>query len=309
MTVLRAFRLLALALVIVLLPGAVAAQEIVSSPEPPGPPPEARPEPTGNWDVLAFDAWGQGLVEPRPETTLTMSLLTGGRLEGETGCGRYHGGYSLDGDRLGLGIISKGFGECGIKRTEEAVAFSVALESVSTWRAGGDVTAIELVDEAGVVRVVLARPDERDATGEWLVTDYARANGKLAQPLPDRPMRLLVTPAGTVSGSTGCRLFEGVFRGEGQRIVIGPVEPIGLPCHGSERKPERRFLAALGEVVFWEREGDGLTLTDAFGEPLVRLVAELPAASPASPDPSPEPAAAPTVPSPRPSPTPPEAGG
>ncbi len=57
--------------------------------------PAAEPDPlAGGWDVLSFDAWGDGLVAPRAGTTLTTVFLPAGRLEGETGCGAYFGGYA-----------------------------------------------------------------------------------------------------------------------------------------------------------------------------------------------------------------------
>ena len=201
-------------------------------------------------------------------------------------------GYSLDGERIGMGIISKGFAECGTKKTEEAVAFSVALEAVASWRATE--SGAELLAEDGTVRVILARSGDGDALGDWVVVSYARANGERARPLPDTPMVITFREDGSAAGSTGCRLFEGQYTSEGDRMVIGPIEPIGLPCKGPERKPERRLLTAFGEVVHWQREGDDLVLTDAFGESLVDLrsapeTSPLASAEPAGPVKSAEP--------------------
>jgi heat shock protein HslJ len=253
-------------------PSLVVAQEPSASPVLESASPSAAPfdgQLTGSWDVTAYDPWAEGLVAPRQNTTLTVSLLTGGRLEGETGCGRYHGGYTLDGERLGLGIISKGFGECGTRKNEEAVAFSVALGAVKSWRASA--TGAELLDENGRVRAILERSTAGDAVGQWVVERYRRVNGQWAQPLVERPMLIAFGEDGEAAGSTGCRLFEGEYRSEGDRMVVGPIETIGLPCEGPERKPERRLLAVLGEVVHWQRSDDVLALTDAFDTSLVEL--------------------------------------
>ena len=77
-------------------------------------------------------------------------------------------------------------------------------------------------------------------------------------------------------------------------MVIGPVDPIGESCDGPERRPERRLLRVLGETVFWSREGEVLTLTDAFDAPLVVARSEAAPVEAASPAPEPPEAPAPT---------------
>ncbi len=223
----------------------------------------------GSWDVIRFDAWGEGLVAPRPDTTLTAAFLPDGRLEGETGCGTYTGGYTGDENSLGLGIISKGADPCDVPTTEEAVAYSVALEAVAAWQAaeGG----VELLDDSGRVRVELRRADRAGLVGNWVADRYARANGTLTEPLVDRPITIAFAEDGSVLGSTGCRVLEGAYVSERDRVVIAPVETTGLPCEGDARGQERRLLAIFDAVVSWEREGQTLVLTDGNGEVLLEM--------------------------------------
>jgi len=232
--------------------------------------PSATPDPlAGAWDVLSFDAWGDGLLPPRAGTTLTAVFLPAGRLEGETGCGAYFGGYVLDGDRLGLRVISKGSDPCDVATTEEAVGFSVALEAVVGWRAAAD--SVELLDDAGAVRLVLARIEDLGLTGGWRAERYARANGEPTEPLPDRPIELTFAPDGTLQGSSGCRLLEGQYTGDRDQVVVALVETVGLPCEGDAQRQERRLLRILDQVVFWQRERDRLVLADGSSAPLLEL--------------------------------------
>lgn len=236
----------------------------------PSPSPSAldvRPE--GAFDVRAFDGWAEGLVQPRPNTTLTVELLEGGRLEGQTGCGSYFGAYTLDGDDLALGVISKGPDPCGLKRTEEAVAFSLALDAVVRWVPTP--TGIELLDEQGLVRVVLDRPRRPGLTGEWIVERVARPRGRPTTPPQDSIVAISFDEDGSVGGNTGCRLFEGVYSSEADRVVIGPVETVGLPCEGALRRHERRLLDAFERTILWQRSGSQLRLTDGAGALLVEL--------------------------------------
>lgn len=249
--------------------GSTLAQELSPAPSsaPSVAPLEARPD--GNWDVVAFDAWSEGLAEPHPDTILSADFLSEGRLEGETGCGTYFGGYSVDGEGIRLGIISKGPDPCSVKHNEEAVAFSVALDAVVGWRP--TITGLELIDESGVVRVVLRRGDDAGLTGAWAAERYTRSNGKSAEPLPDSSIALTFDADGNVTGSTGCRWFEGRYSSEADRVIIAPIETVGLPCEGDLRRQERRVLRIFDEVVLWHRQAEGLFLTDAFDEPLLEL--------------------------------------
>ena len=262
---------------LVALNGAATGQSTSPAPLPPQP---ASPSPlpetapvahplSGVWNVLAFDAWNDGLVEPRAGTTLTAVFLTDGRLEGSTGCGTYVGGYSLDGERLGMGIISKGPDPCDVRTTEEAVDYSVALEAVVSWRAVAD--GVELLDDAGNVRVVLSRSEAAGLAGDWIVTRYARANGKPVEPLTDQPIRLAFGEDGSLQGSSGCRLLEGRYASQTDQVVIAPVETTGLPCEGDAKAQERRLLRIFEQIVFWQRNGDSLVLADASGAPLLEL--------------------------------------
>ncbi len=254
-------------------PEPIPASSVTPSLAPSVAPAEARPE--GDWDVSVFDPWGGGFVEPRPDTTLTVSFLSEGRLEGETGCGTYFGGYLLDGGQIDMHVVSKGPDPCGVKRTEEAVAFSVALDAVASWQPA--LTGLELIDEGGAVRVVLEPALEEGISGDWIAERYTRANGKPAEPLPDSPITITFAGDGSVRGSTGCRLLEGLYASESDQILVAPIETVGLPCEGGERRQERRLLRILDEVVLWERTGASLVLSDGSAVPLLELRSTEPA--------------------------------
>ena len=168
-----------------------------------------------------------------------------------------------------LGIISKGADPCDVPTTEEAVAYSVALEAVTRWQAVGG--GVELLDDTGRVRVELMRADRAGLVGNWVTDRYARGNGTLIQPLADRPITISFAEDGGVLGSTGCRVLEGSYVSERDRVVIAPVETTGLPCEGDARGQERRLLAIFDAVVAWERVGQTLVLTDGSGGVLLEM--------------------------------------
>jgi heat shock protein HslJ len=263
-----------------LVPGRLAAQAPVptvmpspSAPQATGTPSSPDVLPEGTWQVVALDPWSEGLVEP--DSQLTVSLLEGGRLEGATGCGRYQGGYAVDGEQMGLGIVSPPLGACARKAAADAAGLTAAFDAVTGWRAADG--TLELVDADGGVRLRLARPAQVDPLGRWVVRRYARVNGTMTRPSPDRPMEIDFAADGSVTGTTGCRMFEGSYTRDGDRLTVGPIELLGPACQGAAEGPERRLLRLMGQVVGWRRTSDVLTLTDAFDQPIVELRTVAPA--------------------------------
>lgn len=252
-----------------LTPAAALAQE--PTPEPAtGAAPIAATSPEGAWMVVAFDAWQAGLAEPLPGSPLRVSFLADGRMQGETGCGRFGGGWGGAGNELFAGVAPSGFLGCAEEQTAEAVGLSTALGDVVRWQADDD-GGLVLLDPAGTTRVVLQPLEIGDPAGQWLVTRFRRPNGEWAEPLLDQPMELGLLAGGILEGSTGCRLLLGGYSYDAGDITIGPFDTEGLPCEGDAQRAERRLLRALGQATTWEQNDDELVLSNET-EPVVELV-------------------------------------
>ena len=227
-------------------------------------------EPEGEWVVTAFDAWEQGLSEPLPDSRLTVSLLADGQLEGETGCGRFNGGWSAEGPEIFMGVAPSGNLGCAEQETAEAIGLATALAAVGAWRATD--TGIELLDALGNPRVVLAQVTPAEPLGDWDVVLFRRPDGELREPRADGPMSMTLDEDGGVEGDTGCRLLLGEYAWDGAGIALGPLEAQGAPCEDAVMRAERQLLRALGEAVYWSQEDEALRLFDGFDELLVELV-------------------------------------
>jgi heat shock protein HslJ len=245
----------------------------------------------GTWSIVAFDALAQGLVEPRGSSGLVITLQADGELEGRTGCGTYVGSFDVNGDSIGLSVLLRAPEPCSADVSDEALGFTRALNGVRSWRITD--AGLELLDESGRVRVSLAPQAVAGPQGEWQVTAFARANGRLRPAPDDGSMHLVIGPGEGLRGGTGCRLFEGASMVQSGQILVVPLDISGLPCEGGARRAERLFLAALERVVLWEREGSELRLTDADGVPLVELTALASDIAATPPDTAPSPGTAP----------------
>lgn len=250
------------------------------SPEQGSPAPVAEPtpiatdapalSPEGSWVVTALDPWQTGLMEPLPGSLLRLSFLDEGRLQGETACGRFTGGWSGEGGELFAGIAPTGFLGCAEEQTGEAIGLNTAIEAVVEWQPD-DAGGIELLDASGATRLTLQPLMVGDPAGTWLVLRFRRPNGEWAEPVADGPMMLTLHPDGFLEGGTGCRLLLGGYSYDAGDITIGPFDTEGLPCDGAAGRAERRLLRALGETTTWGQNGDELILSDE-ERPVVELI-------------------------------------
>ena len=264
------------ACLLALAPAAALAQDAT-------PPPSAEPlsEPTpeaaaipvtspeGTWVVTELDAWGEGLAEPLPGSRLRLSFLGDSLLQGETACGRFDGGWSGTGSEIFVGVSPTGHLGCAQEQTAEAIGLSTALDAVVGWQPD-DIGGIELLDAAGMARLVLEPFAVGDPIGSWEVQRFLRPNGEFGKPAADHPITLELMADGLLEGSTGCRLLLGVYSFDAGDMTVGPFDTSGLPCEGAVQKAERRDLRALGQVTTWQQSGDSLTLSSET-EPVVEL--------------------------------------
>jgi heat shock protein HslJ len=272
-------------------PGPTASASPAPSASPAVTPAPEASRPEGTWRVSAYDPLGDGLVEALPGSRLTVAFLSAGHLEGETRCGSYLGGYSVDGELIRLGIVARGPGRCRPRREAEAAGLTQALSVASRWRPRPD-GGLEILDEAGRVRLVLAPDDAGQLTGAWHVVRHVASRGRLRDVTTSPGPSIVFGVDGKVEGSTGCRPFDGSYDGEGDRLLVAPIDVIGQPCDGPAGRRERQLLRAFDRTVAWKRDDDVLRLLDASGDPLV--VAE-PVGDVAAPSTAPSASASPST--------------
>ena len=78
--------------------------------------------------------------------------------------------------------------------------------------------------------------------------------------------RLEFVREGRLSGYTGCNMFSGAWKMEGEEVRVGALVMTKRMCLGPEGEVEKRFLAALAPEGRGRREGDRLVFTGPKGE-------------------------------------------
>jgi len=224
---------------------------------------------TGYYDAASDD----GLVPPLDPGSLSVSFEPDGRLAGTSGCGLLTGGYTVDGEAIGIGVQATGTADCPMRKRDEEVAFTTALGTAASWAVTHPSIGLVLLDEEGLARVTLRPQAPTSVLGDWIVKVFAGGgDGALLGALDGTKLTIAFGPDEDVEGSTGCRPFEGGYFVDGDHIAIGPVSPIGERCQGDLRRQERRFLAVLDAATTWSRDDESLRMFDPGGELVLDLV-------------------------------------
>ncbi len=78
--------------------------------------------------------------------------------------------------------------------------------------------------------------------------------------------RLEFVREGRLSGYTGCNIFSGAWKMQGDEVRVGGLAMTKRLCLGEEGQVEKRFLAAIGPGARGRRVGARLVFTGPKGE-------------------------------------------
>jgi len=78
--------------------------------------------------------------------------------------------------------------------------------------------------------------------------------------------RLDFVREGRLSGYTGCNLFSGAWKMQGDEVRVSGLAMTKRLCLGEEGEVEKRFLTALGPGASGRRAGERLVFTGPKGE-------------------------------------------
>lgn len=96
------------------------------------------------------------------ESVAPTAVFEGGRMAGSTGCNRYTGPYTVEGDTLELGPVVSTRMACAPPADAVEAAFLAALERVTRWLGDADEVVLLADDGAELLRF---RPSTEPAPG------------------------------------------------------------------------------------------------------------------------------------------------
>lgn len=213
----------------------------------------------GTWRLTQLS--GQPLSADRGAPMVTFEA---GRVHGFSGCNRFMGAYSLEGDRLGTRALGGTMMACPEPAMSVERQFLASFSGPSQVELVGDVLTLIPAKEGGALRFERVAPASLEGV-DWEVTGYN--NGRQAVVSPEAGTRLTLRFAdGRVSGSGGCNRFDGSFTADGESLRIQPLVTTRKLCADPVMAQERAFLDALGSATTWRIERGMLDVHRADGE-------------------------------------------
>jgi len=232
-----------------------------------------------NGDAVDLDgtAWVLSSLPGRsllPDVVAT-ARFEGGRVQGTDGCNRYTAPYTTKGSSLQVGARGPTTRmACPPAVMRQADAFIGALVRADTYRVVDGQLQLATTDGA-LLATLSAQPSSLAGTS-WRVTGYNNGKQAVVSVLAGTDLTMAFARDGKVSGSAGCNGFTAPYRGEGQKLALGPVAATRKFCATPDRvmEQEQQFLQALAVVASARFEGRRLELRTAAGALAVTLVRE-----------------------------------
>jgi heat shock protein HslJ len=179
-------------------------------------------------------------------------------LAGSTGCNRFTGGWSADGDRLTIapGATTRMAcpGELGVQES----AVLAALAATDRYRSDG--ATLSLLDERGAVLAQYRAAVDALPGTAWRATGVNNGRGGVVLEPGTADLTVTFAADGTVAGCDGCGGFQGTFTADDTRISIDA--PVSAPCPDPR---QAAYRAALENATTWRVDGNRLELRNDAG--------------------------------------------
>jgi len=240
-------------------------------PEPVETPPSGDGDPQGDWQLVAGTVNGEPVPIPG-EHRITLTI-EGSSIGGSAACNSYGGKLAVQGGRLRIEDLF----QTGMACLDEG-----AMAAEAIYMSGlGVADFIELDGEQLVISGPgvelrfegLAPPPTAELVDTiWLLETFVSGEA-VSAPVGEEAM-LELRSDGTLSGSTGCRSFEGTWVEQGDEIVTPSLATTDEACPPELQDADSHVLSVVGDGFRASVEGDRLTLTDDGGLGLVYRASE-----------------------------------
>jgi heat shock protein HslJ len=206
--------------------------------------------------------------EARPPS----ATFTDDTVGGFTGCNRFTGPYTSDGDALELGPLASTRMACAPPGDAIERAYLAALERVAAWSLDDEELVLLDGDDAELLRYVGATP-----VGDWEATAIQTGNA-LASPLVGTEITASFAGDLTLTGSAGCNTYRTTFTTDSGDIEISPAAATRKTCPTPDgvMEQETAYLAALPTAATYRVDGDSLALLQADGTYVASFVRATP---------------------------------
>lgn len=226
----------------------------------------------GAWTLTSY--LSGSTQTPAAATPASITLSTGGKFAGTTGCNNLAGTWT--GSPNGAFTITPGpmtqMACADPAVTAQETALTAGMPKVTDSMLDG--TTLTMQNSEGDALFTWTRGPS-GIEGTYTVTGINNGNQAVVSTEATSKASITFGPDGTVNGNTGCNSFSGSYTIDGSSLEInGDVAATMMACDDAAQQVETQFLTALSEVASWERNGQTVTLRDPAGSTQFTLTQE-----------------------------------
>jgi heat shock protein HslJ len=225
------------------------------------PPPAANYD--GTWELVEGQA-PAGPIDISEKWRITLTI-EGDHLGGLSACNYYGASATIEGRSISIGGVGGTAMGCHPDVAETEARYHSALVAVETIERREDTLILNGTD-ARLVFGFVPPPQTAELTAvRWELQSLIHGRGSDATASSARPSHLFFNSNGTFEGSTGCRIVEGEWIEEGDRITFTYFGAEEGDCSG-EIAEQNDAIINLGDGFTFDIEGEILTIYGRFSD-------------------------------------------
>ena len=209
---------------------------------------------------------GEELVDLIDNSHLDI-VFAGTEASGSSGCNRYSGPYTLDGNSITVGPFTSTLIACEEPLMAQETAYLAAVQSAVEFGIEG--STLTLFDADGA-EVAVYEADMTPLTGDvWLCTGYNNGQQAVVSVALDTTITIEFSEHDKATGSSGCNTYEAQYEADEEgNMELSQIAVTQMFCGSPDgiMTQEEAFLSALVTVGAFDIRGDALTLRTAEGE-------------------------------------------
>lgn len=220
-------------------------------------PPAGEGDLDGEWTLVGGVHGGDPV--PIPDAAPITMTVDGSEIGGRAACNIYGGEFTLDGDRLSIGVMSMTEMGCEPAIMEAESAYVTALAGVDRWSRDGETLTLSGQTVELTYDLVPPTQDAALIGTTWRLDSLV--DGDAVSSTMGDPATLELRDDGTLSGTTGCRTFDGRYELADSTVRVAELINDDRGCPDLAAQDEH-VLAVIGEGFGYAIDGDQLILSD-----------------------------------------------
>ena len=212
----------------------------------------------GEWRLTGGVHDGDPL--PMPADAPITLIVADGEASGRAACNSYAGTLSVDGDRLSIGAMSLTEMGCDPAVMEAESRYIAALSEADGWERTGDVLTLSGETVELTYAFVPPMADAALVDTLWTLDGLVDGDAVSSTVAGAEPATLELRDDGTLSGTTGCRTFDGRYEVDATTVVVSDLVNDDRACPDIVNQDEH-VLAVIADGWAYKVTGNRLTLS------------------------------------------------